>query len=111
MSNTISENTTEWKNCIFINSVEDIKDLKNTEGSDIQVHGSTNLIQTLLKHDLVEELWLKTFPILLGKGKRLFTEVINSATFTLTESLVTPNGVIFSNYKRDGDVRTGAVGE
>ncbi|MEP7080833.1 MAG: dihydrofolate reductase family protein [Ginsengibacter sp.] len=111
MSNTLSENTTEWKNCIFINSVEDIKNLKNSEGSDIQVHGSGELIQTLLKHDLVEELWLKTFPILLGKGKHLFTEVINPATFTMTESLVAPNGVIFSNYKKDGEVKTGTVGE
>ncbi|MEO6136004.1 MAG: dihydrofolate reductase family protein [Ginsengibacter sp.] len=85
--------------------------LKNSEGSDIQVYGSGDLIQTLLKHDLVDELWLKTFPILLGKGKRLFTEVINPAAFTLTESLVTPNGVIFSNYKREGEVKTGTIGD
>ncbi|KKT72596.1 MAG: Bifunctional deaminase-reductase domain protein, partial [Candidatus Peregrinibacteria bacterium GW2011_GWA2_44_7] len=75
-----------------------------------QVHGSGNLIQTLLKHDLVDELWLKTFPVTLGTGKRLFGEGTIPATFTLTESLVTPNGVIFANYQRAGKVRTGTIG-
>ena len=75
------------------------------------MHGSGDLIQTLLKHDLVDELWLKTFPVTLGTGKRLFGEGTAAAAFKLTESLVTPNGVIFANYKRDGDVKTGTVGE
>ena len=75
-----------------------------------QVHGSGNLVQTLLKHDLVDELWLKTFPIILGTGKRLFGEGTSAAAFTLTESLVAPNGVIFANYKRAGEVKTGTVG-
>ena len=100
----------DWKNSIFLKSVEDIKKLKNSEGSDIQVHGSGNLTQTLLKHDLVDELWLKTFPIALGMGKRLFGEGTIPAAFTLTESLVTSNGVIFANYKRAGEVKTGTVG-
>ena len=108
MSNTMDKS--DWKNSVFLKSVDDIKKLKNTEGSDIQVHGSGNLIQTLLKHDLVDELWLKTFPITLGVGKRLFGEGTISAAFTLTESLVTPNGVIFANYKRAGKVKTGTVG-
>lgn len=100
----------DWQNSVFLNSVDDIKDLKDSEGSDIQVHGSGNLIQTLLKHDLVDELWLKTFPITLGTGKRLFGEGTIPAAFTLTESVVTPNGVIFANYRRAGAVKTGTVG-
>ena len=109
MSNTMIKS--DWKNSVFLKSIDDIKKLKNSEGSDIQVHGSGNLIQTLLKHDLVDELWLKTFPITLGVGKRLFCEGTISAAFTLTESLVTPNGVIFANYKRAGEVKTGTVGD
>ena len=100
----------DWQNSIFIKSVDDIKKLKNSEGSDIQVHGSGNLTQTLLKHDLVDELWLKTFPITLGVGKRLFGEGTIPAAFTLTDSLITSNGVIFANYERAGEVKTGTVG-
>jgi dihydrofolate reductase len=108
MSRTMKKS--DWKNSVFLESLEDIKKLKNSEGSDIQVHGSGNLIQTLLKQDLVDELWLKTFPITLGPGKRLFEEGTIPAAFTLTESFVTPNGVIFANYKRAGEVKTGTVG-
>ncbi len=108
MSNTLDKS--DWQNSVFLNNVEDIKKLKNSEGSDIQVHGSGNLIQTLLQHDLVDELWLKTFPITLGTGKRLFEGGTTAAAFALTDSLVTPNGVIFANYKRAGDVKTGTVG-
>ena len=100
----------DWKNSVFLKSVDDIKKLKNSEGSDIQVHGSGNLIQTLFKHDLVDELWLKTFPVTLGTGKRLFDAGTIPAAFTLTDSLVTSNGVIFANYKRAGEVKTGTIG-
>ena len=100
----------DWQNSVFLKNVDDIKELRNSEGSDIQVHGSGNLVQTLLKHDLVDELWLKTFPLTLGMGKRLFGEGTLPATFTLTDSLVTGNGVIFANYKRAGEVTTGTVG-
>jgi dihydrofolate reductase len=110
MSSTIKENKTAWKNCVFINSVDDIKKLKNSEGPEIKVHGSGNLAQTLFKHDLVDELVLQTFPIILGKGKRLFGEDSIPAAFTLIDSLITPNGVIFANYKRAGEVKTGTVG-
>jgi dihydrofolate reductase len=111
MSKSLTENSSDWQNVTFIQSVEDIKKLKDSEGLDIQVHGSGNLIQTLLKEDLVDELWLKTFPITLGTGKRLFGEGTIPAAFELTESMVTPNGVIFANYKRAGGVKTGTVGE
>ena len=108
MSNTMDKS--DWQNSVFLKNVDEIKKLRNSEGSDIQVHGSGNLIQTLLKHDLVDELWLKTFPVTLGTGKRLFSEGTIPAAFTLTESLVTPNGVIFANYKRAGKVKTGTIG-
>jgi dihydrofolate reductase len=108
MSTTMDKS--DWQNSVFLKSIDDIKKLKTSEGSDIQVHGSGDLIKTLLKHDLVDELWLKTFPVTLGMGKRLFGEGTIPAAFTLMDSLVTPNGVIFANYKRSGEVKTGTVG-
>jgi dihydrofolate reductase len=66
------------------------------------------MIQTLLKNDLVDELWLKIFPITLGKGKRLFAEGVMPAAFELTESKTSPKGVIFANYTRSGEVKTGS---
>lgn len=106
-----TQDRSDWNNSVFLKTVDDIKALKNTEGSDLQVHGSGELAQTLFRHDLVDELWLKIFPVTLGKGKRLFGEGTIPAAFALTESLVTPNGVIFANYKRNGEVRTGTVGD
>ena len=87
-----------------------IKELKEQEGAALKVFGSSGLAQTLLKHDLADELWLMIFPVSLGKGKRLFGEGALPAAFELTESLVTSNGVIFANYKRAGEVKTGTVG-
>lgn len=100
----------DWQNAVFLQTVDDIKKLRASEGPDIQVHGSGNLVQTLLKHNLVDELWLKIFPVTLGMGKRLFGEGTVPSAFTLTDSLVTPNGVIFANYRRAGEIRTGTVG-
>ncbi len=99
-----------WKNSVFLKSLADIKKLKNSDGSDIQVHGSGKLVQLLLKNDLVDELWLKIFPVTLGRGKRLFGDGTIPAAFTLVESLATPSGVIFANYRRAGKVKTGTVG-
>jgi dihydrofolate reductase len=99
-----------WQNSVFLEGVDEIKKLRDSEGPAIQVHGSGNLAQTLFKYDLVDELWLKIFPITLGSGKRLFGDGTIPAAFTLTESLITPNGVIFANYKRAGEVKTGTVG-
>lgn len=76
----------------------------------MQVHGSGELIQLLFKHDLVDELWLKIHPLILGKGKKLFDKGAIPAAFILTESTVTPSGVIIVNYKRAGEVETGTVG-
>jgi dihydrofolate reductase len=110
MSETLTKNTTAWPNVVFLKTVDDIKKLKKSEGGDIQVHGSGVLAQTLFKNDLVDELWLKIFPVTLGQGKRLFGEGTIPAAFTLTESFITSNGVIFANYKRAGKVKTGTVG-
>lgn len=99
----------DWKNTVFIESLEDIKKLKNSEGPDIQVWGSSKLIQLLLKNDFVDELWLKIYPLTLGTGKKLFQDGAISAAFKLTENLVTPTGVIIVHYKRAGDVKLGEV--
>jgi dihydrofolate reductase len=101
---------TGWKNSVVIKNLADIKKLKNSKGSDIQVWGSSKLIQLLLKNDLVDELWLKTYPLTLGKGKKLFDNGTIPAAFTLTKSLITPTGVIIANYKRAGKVKTGTIG-
>jgi dihydrofolate reductase len=100
-----------WKNSVFFNSLADIEKLKNSEGSDIQVWGSGELIQLLLKNDLVDELWLIIHPLTLGEGKKLFDNGPIPVAFTLVESTVTPNGVIIGNYRRAGEVRTGTIGE
>jgi dihydrofolate reductase len=88
----------------------DIEKLKNSEGSDIKVWGSGELTQLLFKNDLVDELWLKIYPVTLGNGKKLFDKGTIPAAFTLTESSVTPSGVIIANYKRAGEVKTGTMG-
>jgi dihydrofolate reductase len=99
-----------WKDSYVIKGdvPEEIRKLKATDGPELQVHGSANMIQTLWKHDLVDEFWLKTFPVTLGSGKRLFDEGNCIGEFELIESQVSPGGVIFANYKRSGDVRTGS---
>lgn len=100
-----------WQNSVFLKSLAEIKKLKSSKGSDLQVHGSGELIQLLLKNDLVDELWLKIFPLTLGKGKKLFDGGAIPAAFKLTESSVTPRGVIIANYKRAGKVKTGSFGD
>ena len=108
MSRTMK--SSDWKNSVFLESVEDIKKLKQSEGSDLKVWGSGKLIQTLLEHDLVDELWLQIHPLTLGTGKKLFSSGTIPAAFTLIESATTPSGVIVANYKRAGEVKTGTVG-
>lgn len=97
-----------WKNSEVVKNEDELKKLKASEGSDLQVHGSGNLIQTLLKHDLVDELWLKIFPLTLGPGKKLFSGGSIPAAFKLTESKTSPSGVIIASYKRAGEIKTGS---
>ena len=108
VSNTMKKS--DWKNSVFLESVEDIEKLKNSDGSDILVSGSGTLVQTLLKHDLVDELWLLIHPLTLGTGKKLFDNGTIPAAFSLIESTATPSGVIVANYKRAGEVKTGTMG-
>ncbi len=102
-----------WKNSELITGdvVARIKEIKAGEGSVLKVIGSGELAQTLFKNDLVDEMYLMTFPITLGTGKRLFGEGTIPAAFTVTDSLVTKNGVVFANYQRAGEVKTGTVGQ
>lgn len=108
MSETLEK--TDWQNTVFIKSVADIKKLKSLDGPDLQVWGSGKLVQALLTHDLVDELWLKIFPVTLGAGKKLFAEGTIPAAFTLVEGTITPSGVIMATYKRAGEVKTSTVG-
>ena len=99
-----------WNNSVLLtgNVAGEVQKLKVQDGPDLHVYGSADLIQTLLKHDLVDEFWLKIFPVTLGAGKRLFTEGTIPAAFTLTDSKISPKGVIFANYQRAGEVKTGS---
>jgi dihydrofolate reductase len=106
-SNTRTSST--WQPTVFLagNIAEKVGRLKQEPGSDLHVYGSGNLIQTLMKHDLVDAYWLKIYPLTLGSGKRLFAHGTIPAAFKLTESRVTPKGVIVANYERAGAI-TGA---
>lgn len=101
----------KWENTEVIKDVEGLKALKHSDGPDLQVYGSADLIQTLMEHDLVDEYWLKIFPLTLGTGKRLFQKGTMPASFVMKESIVTPNGIIFARYKRNGDVKTDPITE
>ena len=99
-SNTMTGH--EWQPTVFLSGdiAEKIAQIKRQEGPDLHVYGSANLVQTLLKHDLVDAFWLKIFPVTLGSGKRLFADGTMPAAFKVTESTVTSKGVIFVNYER-----------
>jgi dihydrofolate reductase len=108
VSNTLTKHA--WEKSVFIKSavVEEIKKLKEQDGPDLQVHGSSYLIQTLLKHDLVDEFWLKIFPVTVGKGKRLFGEGAIAASDTLVECKSSPAGVMITTLRRAGELKTGS---
>lgn len=105
-SNTMTAH--EWQPSVFLNGdiAGKIAKIKQQEGPDLHVYGSANLIQTLLKHDLVDAFWLKIFPITLGSGKRLFADGTIPSAFKVTESTVTSKGVIIVNYERAGALPT-----
>lgn len=101
-------NKPNWENTVVIKDIKELKKLKYSNGPDLQVYGSSNLIQTLMEHDLIDEFWLKIFPITLGTGKVLFDKGTIPASFTLFESKISPSGVIIASFKRAGDVKTGS---
>ena len=107
-SKTIKNPT--WENTVVLKNIEEIKKLKAEKGPPLQIYGSGNLIQSLMEHDLVDEFWLKIFPLTLGTGKKLFDKGTIPAALELIESNITAKGVIFAKYKRTGktgDIKTG----
>jgi len=106
-SNTLTSH--EWQPSVFLNGdiAEKVAKIKGQPGPDLHVWGSGNLLQTLIKHDLVDVFWLMVYPITLGDGKRLFADGTIPAAFKVTESIVGSNGVIVVNYERAGAITTG----
>jgi dihydrofolate reductase len=107
-SNTMTSG--EWQPSVFLGGdiAERVIKIKQQPGPDLHVYGSGNLLQTLVKHDLVDAFWLKIYPLTLGGGKRLFADGTIPATFKVTESQVSPSGVIIVNYERAGAITTGS---
>lgn len=103
--------SSEWQPSVFLNGdvAEKVVRLKQEQGPDLHVWGSGNLLQTLMKHGLVDTFWLMIFPITLGSGKRLFADGTIPAAFKVTESIVGSNGVIHVAYERAGAVTTGSL--
>jgi dihydrofolate reductase len=103
--------SSEWQPSVFLNGdiVEKVAKIKQQPGPDLHVWGSGNLVQTLIQHDLVDVFWLMIYPIALGAGKRLFADSRMPMAFKVTESIVTPNGVIVVNYERAGAITPGSV--
>ena len=108
-SNTITSHA--WQPSVFFGGdiAEKVSQLKQQQGPDLHVYGSANLVQTLMKHDVVDAFWLKIYPLTLGSGKRLFAEGTIPAAFKVTESTVSSTGVILVNYERAGAIPTSTV--
>lgn len=108
-SNTIT--SAEWQPSVFLNGdiAEKVAKIKQQRGPDLNVWGSGNLMQTLIKHDLIDAFWLMIYPITLGVGKRLFADGTIPMAFKVTESKVTPSGVIIVNYERAGTLAAPGV--
>ncbi len=108
---SFEKSETDWQNTTFIRNVGGIKKLKDSDGADLHIWGSSKLVQLLLANDLVDELCLMTYPIILGQGKKLFADGAVPRAFNLIESRIGKTGVIIARYQRAGDVETGTVGE
>ncbi|MDX8433207.1 dihydrofolate reductase family protein [Mesorhizobium abyssinicae] len=102
-----------WENTEPLGSdvVARLRQLKQEDGPDLLIQGSGNLIQTLLANGLIDEIKLMTFPMLLGKGKRLFGDNAMPAAFKLVKSQATTTGVIMATYERGGEIRTGSFAQ
>jgi dihydrofolate reductase len=105
-SNTITSG--DWQPSVFLKGdiAEKVAKIKQQPGPDLHVWGSGNLIQTLIKHDLVDVFWLMIYPMTLGVGKRLFADGTIPMVFKMTESKITPIGVIIANYERAEAIKT-----
>jgi dihydrofolate reductase len=100
----------EWNNSTLIEGdvAEAVAKLKEEDGPELQVHGSSDLLQTLLARELVDELRIMIFPVVLGTGKRLFEEGAPPAGLTLVESSISSTGVFMATYRREGEIRYGS---
>jgi len=107
-SNTLTSH--EWQPSVFLNGniAEKVAKLKQEQGPDLHVWGSGDLLQTLMKHDLVDVFYLMIYPLTLGAGKRLFADGTIPAAFKVTESIVGSNGVIVVSYERAGAITIGS---
>jgi len=107
-SNT--RDSSDWQPNVFLSGdiAERVRELKRSDGPDLHVFGSANMLQTLFKADLVDALELMIIPVTLGTGKRLFQDGTIPAAFKVTSSQIAPKGIICVTYERDGDVKTGA---
>jgi dihydrofolate reductase len=94
--------SSKWQPSVFLNGdiAKKVANIKQQQGSDLHIWGSSHLIQTLIQHDLVDMFWLMIYPITLGVGKRLFPDGTIPMAFKVTESTVISNGVIVVNYER-----------
>jgi len=108
-SRTLKEVT--WNNSFLLKGdvAEEVAKLKREEGGEIQVHGSSNFLQTLLRHDLIDTLRIWQFPVVIGTGKRLFGEGTIPASFRLVDTQLTATGAVLHVYERVGDLRYGEV--
>jgi len=106
-----SRNSSEWQPSVFLSGdvAEQVAKIKQESGPDLHVWGSSNLLQTLIKHDLVDVFWLMIYPVTLASGKRLFADGTTPAAFKVTDSIVSPSGIIVVSYERDGELKTAAV--
>jgi len=106
---TTSKAPLTWKNSVAIHDVpKDVARLKQEDGPTLMTQGSSDLIQTLLKHDLIDRFTLLIYPVVLGKGKRLFGTGTIPGTLKLVESKASPSGVTINTYERAGDVKVGS---
>ena len=87
-----------------------VRKLKAEDGGELQVHGSAGLIQTLLREDVIDELRLIVFPVVLGEGKRLFGDGAIPRSWRLNSQATTPSGAVMVSYQRAGEVETGSIG-
>jgi dihydrofolate reductase len=99
-----------WQNSRSLGKdvVAAVRELKKTDGPALLTQGSTELLHTLLAADLIDQVNLQVFPLVLGKGKRLFSAEAVPAAFRLTNSTVSPNGVVIATYERGGEIATGS---
>jgi dihydrofolate reductase len=102
----------EWSNSTLITGdvADYVAELKRQDGPEIQVHGSPGLIQTLLKHDLIDEFRVWIFPLVLGGGKRLFGDGTIPAGLQLVDSNTSKTGVTINVYRRAGGIEPGLMG-